>query len=304
MKANSILETIGNTPHVRLNKLFPEHEVWIKLERTNPGSSIKDRIALAMIEDAEQKGLLHKDSVIIEPTSGNTGIGLALVAAVKGYKLILVMPESMSIERRRLMSIYGAEFVLTPREKGMKGAIEKAQELATETPNAWIPQQFDNEANTEVHRKTSAQEIINDFKESGLDYVITGVGTGGHITAIAEVVKEAIPGLKVFAVEPELSPVLSGGSPSPHPLQGIGAGFIPSILNKEALDGVITVAKDDAFQFTQRIAKEEGILVGISTGAALAAVAKKLPDVEKGAKILTYNYDTGERYLSIEGLFQ
>ena len=304
MKANSILETIGNTPHVRLNKLFPEHEVWIKLERTNPGSSIKDRIALAMIEDAEQKGLLHKDSVIIEPTSGNTGIGLALVAAVKGYKLILVMPESMSIERRRLMSIYGAEFVLTPREKGMKGAIEKAQELATETPNAWIPQQFDNEANTEVHRKTSAQEIINDFKESGLDYVITGVGTGGHITAIAEVVKEAIPGLKVFAVEPELSPVLSGGSPSPHPLQGIGAGFIPSILNKEALDGVITVAKDDAFRFTQRIAKEEGILVGISTGAALAAVAKKLPDVEKGAKILTYNYDTGERYLSIEGLFQ
>jgi cysteine synthase A len=226
------------------------------------------------------------------------------VAAVKGYKLILVMPESMSIERRRLMSIYGAEFVLSPREKGMKGAIEKAQELANENPAAWIPQQFNNEANTEIHRTTSAQEIINDFKESGLDYVITGVGTGGHITAIAEVVKEAIPGLKVFAVEPELSPVISGGAPSPHPLQGIGAGFIPSILNKEALDGVITVGKDEAFQYAQRIAREEGILVGISTGAALAAVAKKLSEVEKGARILTYNYDTGERYLSIEGLFQ
>jgi cysteine synthase len=304
MKANSILETIGNTPHVRLNKLFPEHEVWIKLEKNNPGASIKDRIALAMIEDAEKKGILNKDSVIIEPTSGNTGIGLALVAAVKGYKLILVMPESMSIERRRLMSIYGAEFVLTPREKGMKGAIEKAKELAKENPKAWIPQQFDNEANTEIHRKTSAQEIIHDFKETGLDYVITGVGTGGHITAIAEVVKEAIPGLKVFAVEPELSAVISGGAPSPHPLQGIGAGFIPSILNTEALDGVITVSKEDAFQFAQRIAKEEGILVGISTGAALAAVNKKLAEINKGAKILTYNYDTGERYLSIEGLFQ
>ena len=304
MKANSILETIGNTPHVRLNKIFPaDYEVWIKLERNNPGASIKDRIALSMIEDAEQKGLLNKDSVIIEPTSGNTGIGLALVAAVKGYKLILVMPESMSIERRRLMSIYGAEFVLTPREKGMKGAIERAQELAKETPNAWIPQQFDNPSNTEVHRKTSAQEIINDFKESGLDYVITGVGTGGHITAIAEVVKKAIPGLKVFAVEPELSPVLSGGSPSPHPLQGLGAGFIPSIMNVEALDGVITVGKEEAFQFAQRLAKKEGILAGISTGAALAAVAKKLPELPKGSKILTYNYDTGERYLSIEGLF-
>lgn len=305
MKANSILDTIGNTPHVRLNKIFPsDYEVWIKLERTNPGASIKDRIALSMIEDAEAKGLLNKDSVIIEPTSGNTGIGLALVAAVKGYKLILVMPESMSVERRRLMSIYGAEFVLTPREKGMKGAIEKAQELAKETPHAWVPQQFDNPANTEVHRQTSAQEIIQDFKEDGLDYVITGVGTGGHITAIAEVVKKAIPGLKVLAVEPELSPVLSGGSPSPHPLQGIGAGFVPSILNKEALDGVITVSKEDAFQYAQRIAREEGILVGISTGAALAAVAKKLPDIPKGAKILTYNYDTGERYLSIDGLFQ
>ena len=304
MKANSILETIGNTPHVRINKLFPaDYEVWIKLEKNNPGASIKDRIALSMIEDAEQKGILNKDSVIIEPTSGNTGIGLALVAAVKGYKLILVMPESMSIERRRLMSIYGAEFVLTPREKGMKGAIEKAFELRDQTPNAWVPQQFDNPANTEIHRTTSAQEIINDFSD-GLDYVITGVGTGGHITAIAEVVKAAIPNLKVFAVEPELSPVLSGGAPSPHPLQGLGAGFIPSILNREALDGVITVGKEEAFLYAQRIAKEEGILVGVSTGAALAAVAKKLPELPKGSKILTYNYDTGERYLSIEGLFQ
>lgn len=304
MKANNILETIGNTPHVRLNKLFPAgFEVWIKLEKNNPGASIKDRIALAMIEDAEAKGILKSDSVIIEPTSGNTGIGLALVAAVKGYKLILVMPESMSIERRRLMSIYGAEFVLTPREKGMKGAIEKAYELKEQTPNAWIPQQFDNPANTEVHRQTTAQEIINDFSD-GLDYVITGVGTGGHITAIAEVVKQKLPGLKVFAVEPELSPVLSGGAPSPHPLQGLGAGFVPTILNRDALDGVITVSKDEAFQYAQRIAKEEGILVGISTGAALAAVAKKLPELTKGAKILTYNYDTGERYLSIDGLFQ
>lgn len=304
MKANNILDTIGNTPHVRINKLFPaDYEVWIKLEKNNPGASIKDRIALSMIEDAEQKGILKKDSVIIEPTSGNTGIGLALVAAVKGYKLILVMPESMSIERRRLMSIYGAEFVLTPREKGMKGAIEKAYELKEQTPNSWIPQQFDNPANTEIHRKTSAQEIINDFSD-GLDYVITGVGTGGHITAIAEVVKEKLPNLKVFAVEPELSPVLSGGAPSPHPLQGLGAGFVPSILNREALDGVITVGRDEAFQYAQRVAKEEGILVGISTGAALAAVAKKLPELPKGSKILTYNYDTGERYLSIEGLFQ
>jgi len=304
MKAVNILETIGNTPHVRINRIFgSDHEVWIKLEKNNPGASIKDRIALSMIEDAEQKGILKKDSVIIEPTSGNTGIGLALVAAVKRYKLILVMPESMSIERRRLMSLYGAEFVLTPREKGMKGAIEKANELAQSTPNAWIPQQFDNAANTEIHRKTTAQEIINDFSE-GLDYVITGVGTGGHITAIAEVVKQKLPNLKVFAVEPELSPVISGGSPSPHPLQGIGAGFIPSILNKDVLDGVITVGKDEAFSYAQRLAKEEGILAGISTGAALAAVAKKLPEIPKGSKVLTFNYDTGERYLSIEGLFQ
>jgi cysteine synthase A len=279
MKATNILQTIGNTPHVKINKLFGnDHEVWIKLERNNPGASIKDRIALSMIEDAEKKGILHKDSVIVEPTSGNTGIGLALVAAVKGYRLILVMPESMSIERRRLMSSYGAEFVLTPREKGMKGAIEKATEILNSTPNAWMPQQFDNPANTEVHRRTTAQEILNDFPE-GLDYVITGVGTGGHITAIAEVVKPKFPSLKVFAVEPELSAVLSGGSPSPHPLQGIGAGFVPSILNVRALDGIITVGKEAAYEYTQRIAKEEGIFVGVSTGAALAAVAKKLPAI-------------------------
>ncbi len=303
MKANSILETIGNTPHVRINKLYGSgHEVWIKLERNNPGASIKDRIALSMIEDAEQKGLLNKDSVIIEPTSGNTGIGLALVAAVKGYKIILVMPESMSIERRRLMSIYGAEFVLTPREKGMKGAIEKAGELTAATPNAWMPQQFDNPANTEIHRKTSAVEILNDFPE-GLDYLITGVGTGGHITGVAEILKQHFPNLKVFAVEPELSPVLSGGTPGPHPIQGIGAGFVPSILNKNILDGVIQVSKEDAYSYAQRLAKEEGILAGVSTGASLAAVAKKLAELPAGARVLTYNYDTGERYLSIEGLF-
>lgn len=303
MKANNILELIGNTPHVRINKLFDsDYEVWMKLERQNPGASIKDRIALSMIEDAEAKGILKKESVIIEPTSGNTGIGLALVAAVKGYRIILVMPESMSIERRRLMSLYGAEFVLTPREKGMKGAIEKANELAESTPNAWIPQQFDNPANTEIHRKTTAKEVLDDFGDR-LDAVITGVGTGGHITAIAEIVKKQLPNLKVYAVEPELSPVLSGGAPSPHPLQGLGAGFIPSILNREALDGVITVGKDEAFSFTQRLAKEEGILAGISTGAALAAVAKKLPELPKGSRVLTFNYDTGERYLSIEGLF-
>lgn len=303
MKANNILETIGNTPHVRLNKIFgSNHEVWIKLEKTNPGSSIKDRIALAMIEDAEQKGLLNKDSVIIEPTSGNTGIGLALVAAVKGYKIILVMPESMSIERRRLMSLYGAEFVLTPREKGMKGAIEKAKELVAETPNGWMPQQFDNPANTEIHRKTTAQEILKDFPD-GLDYLITGVGTGGHITGVAEVLKAAFPNLKVYAVEPELSPVLSGGAPGPHPLQGIGAGFVPSILNTAILDGIIPVSKDNAFKYAQELAKQEGILVGISTGASLAAVAQKLTEIPAGSKVLTFNYDTGERYLSIEGLF-
>jgi cysteine synthase A len=303
MKANSVLDLIGNTPHVRINKLFGnDHNIWMKLERQNPGASIKDRIALSMIEDAEAKGILNKDSVIIEPTSGNTGIGLALVAAVKGYKLKLVMPESMSIERRRLMALYGAEFELTPREKGMKGAIEKATELVESTPNAWMPQQFNNPANTEVHRRTSAEEVLQDFPD-GLDYIITGVGTGGHITALAEVLKPKFPNLKVFAVEPELSPVLSGGAPGPHPLQGLGAGFVPNILNREVLDGVVQVSKDEAFSFAQRAAREEGLLVGVSSGAALAAVAKKLPEIPKGATVLTYCYDTGERYLSIEGLF-
>ena len=302
MKANNILETIGNTPHVKLNKLFKGKNVWIKLERNSPGNSIKDSIALAMIEDAEAKGLLKSDSVIIEPTSGNTGIGLAFVAAVKGYKLILVMPESMSVERRKLMSIYGAEFELTPREKGMKGAIEKARELTESTPNAWSPSQFDNQANVEVHRKTTAQEILVDFPE-GIDYLITGVGTGGHITGVADILKQKFPNLKVFAVEPEASPVLSGGDPGLHPLQGIGAGFVPSIYRKDLIDGVITVGKDEAFDFARNIAKTEGILVGISTGASLAAVNKKLVEIPDGATVLTFNYDTGERYLSIEGLF-
>ena len=303
MKANNILETIGNTPVVQLNKLYGSNKnVWIKLEKNNPGNSIKDRIALAMIEDAERKGLLNGDTVIVEPTSGNTGIGLALVAAVKGYKVILVMPESMSVERRKLMEIYGAEFELTPREKGMKGAIERANELVAQTPNAWSPQQFDNPANVKVHERTTAQEIISDFPE-GLDYIITGVGTGGHITGVAKVLKAKFPNLKVIAVEPELSPVLSGGTPGPHPLQGIGAGFVPSILQKHLIDEVIQVSKDEAFDFTRNIAKQEGILVGISTGASLAAVAKKLNEIPDGATVLTFNYDTGERYLSIEGLF-
>ncbi len=303
MVANNILETIGNTPHVKINRLFGDkHKVYVKLERSNPGASIKDRIALAMIEDAERKGVLHKDSVIIEPTSGNTGIGLAMVAAVKGYKIILVMPESMSVERRRLMQLYGASFELTPREKGMKGAIEKATELVQLIPNAWMPQQFNNEANTEIHRNTTALEIVNDFP-GGIDYLITGVGTGGHITGVAEVLKSKFPNLKVFAVEPELSPVLSGGSPGPHPLQGLGAGFVPSILKMELLDGVIQISKDEAFDFTQRAAKEEGLFVGISSGAAFAAVAKKINEIPEGSTVLTFNYDTGERYLSIEGLF-
>ncbi|AZB11334.1 cysteine synthase A [Chryseobacterium sp. G0162] len=303
MKFQNALETIGNTPIVKINNLFnSDHEIWIKLEKSNPGGSIKDRIALAMIEDAEAKGLLNKNSTIIEPTSGNTGIGLALVAAVKGYKLILVMPESMSIERRKIMEAYGAEFVLTPREKGMKGAIEKANELAEETPNSWIPRQFDNPANVKVHVETTAQEILKDFPE-GLDYVITGVGTGGHITGIAKALKQQLPNLKVIAVEPELSPVLSGGSPAPHPLQGLGAGFVPSILDITLLDGVITVGKDEAYEYAINAAKKEGLFVGISTGAALAAIAKQLPEIQPGAKILTINYDTGERYLSIEGLF-
>lgn len=303
MKFQNTLETIGDTPVVKINKLFSsDHEIWIKLEKNNPGGSIKDRIALAMIEDAEARGLLNKDSTIIEPTSGNTGIGLALVAAVKGYKLILVMPESMSIERRKIMEAYGAEFVLTPREKGMKGAIEKANELAEETANSWIPRQFDNPANVNVHTKTTAQEILKDFPD-GLDYIITGVGTGGHITGIAKVVKEKFPNVKVLAVEPELSPVLSGGSPAPHPLQGLGAGFVPSILDITLLDGVITVGKDEAYEYAINAAKKEGLFVGVSTGAALAAIAKHLPEIPSNAKILTINYDTGERYLSVEGLF-
>jgi cysteine synthase A len=303
MKAQNILQTIGNTPHVRVNRLYGnDHEVYIKLERANPGASIKDRIALAMIEDAEAKGLLTKDSVIIEPTSGNTGIGLAIVAAVKGYKLILVMPESMSLERRRLMAVYGASFELTPREKGMKGAIEKANELAAATPHSWIPQQFNNSANIEVHKRTTAQEILADFPD-GIDYLITGVGTGGHITGVAEVLKPLFPNLKVFAVEPAASPVISGGAPGPHPIQGIGAGFIPANLHTNILDGVIQVTKEEAFDYAQRAAREEGIFIGVSSGASLAAVAKKLPEIPKGSKVLTFAYDTGERYLSVEGLF-
>jgi len=304
MKANNILETIGNTPHVKINKLFGRtHEVWIKLERNNPGNSIKDRIALAMIEDAESKGILTADSVIIEPTSGNTGVGLALVAAVKGYKIILVMPESMSIERRKLMSVYGAEFVLTPREKGMKGAIAKATELAEATPLSWIPQQFNNQANVDAHKKTTALEILADFQD-GLDYIITGVGTGGHITGIAEKLKAEFPKLQVFAVEPELSPVLSGGAPGPHPLQGLGAGFVPQIYKDELIDGIIKVGKAEAFEFARQLALQEGIFGGISTGASLAAVAQKLSEIPYGSKILTFNYDTGERYLSVDGLFE
>jgi cysteine synthase A len=303
MKAKSILETIGNTPHVRVNSLYgKDHEVWVKVEKTNPGSSIKDRIALAMVEDAEKKGILKPDSVIIEPTSGNTGIGLALVAAVKKYKLILVMPESFSIERRRLMAVYGAQFELTPREKGMRGAIEKAKELVAATPNAWMPDQFSNEANIEAHKRTTAQEIINDFPE-GIDYLITGVGTGGHITGIAEALKVKFPNIKVFAVEPDASPVISGGQPSPHPLQGIGAGFIPQNLHTNILDGVIRITKDEAYDYARRAALEEGIFVGVSSGASLAAVAKKLSEIPKGSRILTFSYDTGERYLSIEGLY-
>ena len=303
MRANSILETIGNTPHVRLNRLYGDgHEVWMKLERANPGGSIKDRIGLSMIEDAEKRGILKPDSVIIEPTSGNTGIGLAMTAAVKGYKLILVMPESMSIERRKIMAAYGATFELTPREKGMKGAIARAEEMLKEIPNSWIPQQFENEANIEVHKRTTAQEILRDFPE-GVDYLITGVGTGGHITGCAEVLKEHWPNLKVFAVEPELSPVISGGSPGPHPIQGIGAGFIPANLHTNAIDGVIKVSKDEAFEMAQRAPREEGIFIGISSGASLAAVRKKLAEIPAGSRVLTFCYDTGERYLSIEGLF-
>ncbi|QHV94774.1 cysteine synthase A [Spirosoma endbachense] len=302
MKANTILETIGQTPHVRLNRLFPGYEVWMKLERANPGASIKDRIALAMIEDAEAKGILTTGSTIVEPTSGNTGIGLAMVAAVKGYKLILVMPESMSIERRKIMAAYGAEFDLTPRELGMKGAIARAHELVESTPSAWMPQQFENPANIDIHKRTTAQEILADFPE-GFDVLITGVGTGGHLTAVSEVLKEKFPNLKAYAVEPEASPVISGGAPGPHPIQGIGAGFIPQNLHVNAIDGSIQVSRDEAFAWAQRAAKEEAIFVGISSGASLAAVYKKLPEITPGSRILTFCYDTGERYLSIEGLY-
>lgn len=303
MKANTILETIGNTPHLRVNKLFGKGaEVWMKLERANPGGSIKDRIGVAMIEDAERRGVLTPGTIIIEPTSGNTGIGLAMVCAVKGYRLILVMPESMSIERRRLMAAYGASLELTPRELGTKGAIQKAEELVRNTPGSWMPMQFENEANIEIHRRTTAAEIDRDFPE-GFDVLITGVGTGGHITGVAEVLKKKHPAMKVFAVEPELSPVISGGAPGPHPIQGIGAGFIPKNLHTELLDGVIKISKDEAFSYAVRAAKEEGLFIGISSGASLAAVAKKLPELPKGSRILTFCYDTGERYLSIEGLF-
>ncbi|HVH37961.1 MAG TPA: cysteine synthase A [Sphingomicrobium sp.] len=300
MKAANILETIGNTPHVRMNRLFGDKaEVWIKQERVNPGASIKDRIALAMIEDAEKSGKLQPGGTIVEPTSGNTGIGLAMVAAVKGYKLILVMPDSMSIERRRLMLAYGAEFDLTPREKGMKGAIARAEEIVAATPGAWMPQQFENPANLEVHRRTTAQEILNDFRDSPIDAIVTGVGTGGHITGCAEVLKKEWPNLKVFAVEPTLSPVLSGGAPSPHPIQGIGAGFIPAIMNTELLDGIIQVDPNDAKEMARRAAREEGMLVGISSGATLAAIAQKLPELGENPRVLGFNYDTGERYLSV-----
>jgi cysteine synthase A len=300
MKAPNILETIGNTPHIRINRLFGDRaEVWMKSERANPGGSIKDRIALSMIEDAEQSGKLKPGGTIIEPTSGNTGIGLAMVAAVKGYKLILVMPESMSIERRRLMLAYGATFDLTAKEKGMSGSIARAQELIEQTPNSWMPQQFDNPANVEVHRRTTAQEILHDFGDQPLDAIITGVGTGGHITACAEVLKPVWPNLKVFAVEPALSPILTGGAPGPHPIQGLGANFIPSILKTEILDGVIDVDADKAKEMARRAAREEGLLIGISSGAALAGVEQKLPELGERPRILTFNYDTGERYLSV-----
>jgi cysteine synthase len=298
MKTANILETIGNTPHIRVSKLFPNNEVWIKSERTNPGGSIKDRIALAMIEDAEASGALKPGGTIVEPTSGNTGIGLAMVAAVKGYKLVLVMPESMSLERRRLMLAYGATFDLTPREKGMKGAIERAIELVAATPNSWMPGQFENPANIAVHVRTTAQEILADFPD-GLDAMITGVGTGGHITGCAEALKKVWPNFKVFAVEPTLSPVISGGQPGPHPIQGIGAGFVPANLHTQLLDGVIKVDPADAKTMAKRAAAEEGMLVGISSGATLAAIAQKLPDLGANARVIGFNYDTGERYLSV-----
>jgi len=304
MKLESILEGIGNTHHLRIRKLLGEkHKVWMKLERQNPGGSIKDRIALAMIEDAEKNGTLKRGSSIIEPTSGNTGIGLSMVAAVKGYPITLVMPEHMSVERRRIMAAFGAKLELTPREKGMPGAIARAKELLDQTPGAWMPQQFENESNIRIHRDTTAKEILEDFP-NGIDYLITGVGTGGHITGCAEVLKEKFPKMKVFAVEPEGSPVLSGGKPGPHPLQGIGAGFIPKNCHTQLLDGIITVGKDEAFQMAVQAAKVEGVFIGTSSGASLAAVSKKLAEIPEGSTILTFCYDTGERYLSIEGLFE
>ena len=302
MKVNNILETIGKTPVVRLSKIFPDHQVWMKLEKTNPAGSIKDRIALAMIEEAEASGKINKDTVIIEPTSGNTGVGLAMVCAYKGYKLVLVMPESMSMERRKLMSAFGAEFVLTPKELGTAGAVNKAMEMLEEIDNAWMPQQFKNQANPIVHYNTTAKEILEDFPE-GIDYLITGVGTGGHITGISKLMKEKFPSFKSFAVEPSLSPVLSGGNPGPHPLQGIGAGFVPDVLDTKLLDGIILVENEEAYEYTKRLATEEGILAGISTGTSLAAIASKLDEIEKDKTILTINYDTGERYWSVDNLF-
>ena len=302
MKFNNILESIGNTPHIRLSKLFPHHEVWIKLERQNPAGSIKDRIALSMVEDAEEKGVLKPGGTIIEPTSGNTGVGLSFVGAYKGYKVIIVMPESMSVERRRLIGLFGSELILTPREKGMKGAIEKAQELQSEIPGSWIPQQFKNPANITVHAEKTAKEVLNDFPE-GFDYLITGVGTGGHITGVGRELKKKFPSIQVIAVEPAASPVISGDSPGPHAIQGLGAGFIPDTLDLNVLDGVIKVSNEDAYAYARKLAREEGILGGISTGAALAAVAQKVSQLTGNKRILTFNYDTGERYLSIEGLY-
>jgi cysteine synthase A len=299
MKADSVIATIGNTPHIRLSRMFPDHEVWVKSERSNPGGSIKDRIAMAMVEDAERRGELKPGGTIIEPTSGNTGIGLAMVAAVKGYKLVLVMPESMSLERRRLMLAYGATFDLTPKEGGMKAAIARAQELVDKTEGGWMPQQFDNPANVAIHAHTTAREILNDFADAPFDYLITGVGTGGHLTGCAEVLKKAWPNLKAYAVEPTLSPVISGGQPGPHPIQGIGGGFIPTNLHTQSIDGAVTVEADDAKEMALRCAREEGLLVGISSGATLAAIRQKLADVDGSARIIGFNYDTGERYLSV-----
>ncbi len=304
MKASSVLATIGSTPHIRINRIFgaasQTHQIYVKSERGNPGGSIKDRIALAMVDAAEASGALQPGGTIIEPTSGNTGVGLALVAAVRGYKIVLVMPESMSIERRRLMLAYGASFDLTPREKGMNGAIARAKELLAQTPGAWMPQQFENPANIEAHVKNTAEEILADFPE-GIDYLITGVGTGGHLTGVARVLKAKFPQLKVFAVEPAASPVISGGKPAPHPIQGIGAGFVPLNLDTSLLDGVIQVEGDAAKDYACRSATQEGLLVGISSGATLAAIAQKLPEIAAGSTVLGFNYDTGERYLSVEG---